>query len=70
MEAIHAVNTVLWQPGEQTQKSHTNKSMDYYTCPMAVAQPRVNVYNIVNLKVRILYHLLINYSRDNVFHSH
>ncbi len=36
MKAIHAVNAVLWQPGEQTHVSQTNKQTnkkptDYYT---------------------------------------
>ncbi len=34
MKAIHAVNAVPWQPGEQTHVSQTNKQTrqdDYYT---------------------------------------
>ncbi len=31
MKAIHAVNAVLWQPGEQIEKSkQTNRLTDYY----------------------------------------
>ncbi len=31
MKAIHAINAVLWQPGEQTLKLQTDKPNDYYT---------------------------------------
>ncbi len=33
MEAIHVVNAVLWQPGEQTQNfrhAHAYRPTDYY----------------------------------------
>ncbi len=41
MEAIHAVNAPLWQPGEQTQIGQTDKPTDYYN-PLAAVWPRVN----------------------------
>ncbi len=39
MEAIHDVNAVLWQPGEQAQKSQTERQTN-------VARPRVNYWFI------------------------
>ncbi len=39
VKAVHAVNAVLWQPGEQTQNyKQTNQTT---TIPMAARAPRV-----------------------------
>ncbi len=45
MKAIHAVNTALWHPGEETQTLQTDRQTDRqtdYCNPLGAARPRVN----------------------------
>ncbi len=52
MEAIHAVNAVLWQPGEQTQncrEKNEQRQTDYYTR----GRPRASGHKTKSAKAEI-----------------
>ncbi len=64
MKAIHAVNAVLWQPGEQIHKLRTNKPNDYYTRGRPHA-PRVNGRECSERRAE-MFHLLGHLARLSV----